>query len=140
MYIEKDFVCSSINVNTISAGKGSGDLEFYAGDLIVLDKKDNGETLEVTSRGRGTCQRSGLTGDISGGVFYIIPTIEAPNESLLVSLIMMKTSANILQLNCNIELKTFNICFFVKVSQETFNRMLDCRYQCHFGPNLEFWT
>jgi hypothetical protein len=63
-----------------------GQLEFSAGDLIVLDKNSSGETLEVTGGGHGTCQRTGLSGDVSGGLFYIIPIIDAPSESLLVGL------------------------------------------------------
>lgn len=59
-------------------------LEFSAGDLIVLDKNSNGETIEGTGGGHGTCQRTGLSGKVFGAVFYIIPTIEAPDESLLV--------------------------------------------------------
>ena len=59
-------------------------LEFSAGDLIVLDKNSNGETIEETGGGYGTCQRTGLSGKVFGAVFYIIPTTEAPDESLLV--------------------------------------------------------
>ena len=59
-------------------------LHFSAGDLIVLDKSSNGETIEETGGGHGTCQRTGLSGKVFGAVFYIIPTIEAPDESLLV--------------------------------------------------------
>ena len=71
----KRFLC----LDTKNAG-----LEFYAGDLIVLDKTCNGETLETTGRGHGTCQRTGLRGDVSGGIFYIIPIIEPPHDSFLV--------------------------------------------------------
>lgn len=67
-------------------GINSGRLEISSGDLIVLDKNGNGETIEVTGRGHGTCQRTGLSGDVSGGVYYIIPVIEAPSESLLAAL------------------------------------------------------
>ena len=66
-----------------------GQLEFSAGDLIVLDKNSSGETLEVTGGGHGTCQRTGLSGDVSGGLFYIIPIIDAPSESLLVGLAIL---------------------------------------------------
>lgn len=59
-------------------------MEFSAGDLIVLDKNCNGETIEETGGGHGKCQRTGLSGNVFGAVFYIIPTIEAPDEALLV--------------------------------------------------------
>ncbi|XP_028402029.1 myosin-VIIa-like [Dendronephthya gigantea] len=65
------------------SGTKRGGLKFYSGDLIVLDKTCNGETLEATGEGYGTCQRTGLSGDVSGGIFYIIPVIEPPNDELL---------------------------------------------------------
>ena len=67
-------------------GVKGGQLEFSAGDLIVLDKNSSGETLEVTGRGHGKCERTGLSGDVSGGLFYIIPIIESPSEPLLAAL------------------------------------------------------
>lgn len=74
-----------LNYFTIDTGSQDGHLEFSSGDLIVLDKNSNGETIEVTGSGYGSCQRTGHTGKVSGALFYIIPIIETPGDSLLVS-------------------------------------------------------
>ena len=60
-------------------------LTLQKGDLIVLEN-ETGESVLNSSWCKGTCERTGKTGDFPTETVYVIPTLDKPTSEIMVCL------------------------------------------------------